>query len=214
MNDVAPKPLLLDGFAVHGPDGHEIVRADLTIAPGTVTSLMGPSGRGKSLLVNALAGFVPPGFSVRGWVLCGDEDLTALPPERRRLGLLFQDPLLFPHLDVAGNIAYAIPPGPRAARRERVAALLAAARMQDFAHRDPATLSGGEKARVALLRVLAMQPRALLLDEPFSKLDPELRSTLRLSLFALVRANGLPVLLVTHDPADAEAAGGPVVRLS
>lgn len=213
MSALDHSALRLDGFTVHGPDGAEIVRADLTIEPGTIVSLMGPSGRGKSLLVNALAGFTPPGFSVSGRVLCGDDDLTQMPPERRRLGLLFQDPLLFPHLDVAGNIAFAVPPGPRAKRRQTVMALLAAARMEDFARRDPATLSGGEKARVALLRVLAMQPRALLLDEPFSKLDPELRQALRQSLFALVRAKHLPVLLVTHDLADAEAAGGPVLRL-
>ncbi len=190
-----------------------VVAADLSVPPGTVTTLMGPSGRGKSLLINALAGFLPPDFGMTGRVLIDGQDLTGLPPERRHLGLLFQDPLLFPHLDVAGNIAFAVPPGPRAERRARVEALLGAARMQDFAHRDPATLSGGEKARIALLRVLAARPRALLLDEPFSKLDPDLRQALRQSLFALVRANNLPVLLVTHDPADAEAAAGPVVQL-
>lgn len=187
----------------------------ITVEPGTCTTLMGPSGCGKSTLLAFVAGTLDPAFVAAGAVAIGDEPFATLPPERRRLGMLFQDDLLFPHLSVGGNLAFALPPRlrPRAARHDAVARALADAGLAGFADRDPATLSGGQRARVALMRTLLAEPRALLLDEPFGRLDAHLRDEIRRFVFEHARARGLPVLLVTHDEADAHAAAGPVVRI-
>jgi putative thiamine transport system ATP-binding protein len=141
--------------------------------------------------------------------------VTALPPERRGIGLLFQDALLLPHLSVAGNLLIGLHPDVkgRRARRQVVEAALAEIGLEGFGRRDPATLSGGQAARVALMRTLLARPRALVLDEPFSRLDAALRAQVRSLVFAESHRRGLPVLLATHDPADAEAAGGRVIEL-
>jgi putative thiamine transport system ATP-binding protein len=185
------------------------------IGPGECLTVMGPSGCGKSSLLAWLSGTLDAAFSAQGSVALGDEVLDGLPPERRRVGILFQDDLLFPHLSVGGNLAFALPPQirPRAARRERIERALADAGLAGFADRDPATLSGGQRARVALMRTLLAEPRALLLDEPFGSLDAHLRGEIRRFVFDHARVRGLPVLLVTHDREDARAAAGPVVRL-
>ena len=173
---------------------------------------MGPSGAGKSSLLAWLTGVLPPGLEGEGDVLLDGGSIVALPPHRRRLGILFQDDLLFPHMSVGENLAFGLPAGPdRAARSRIVSEALARVELAGFAHRDPLTLSGGERARVALLRVLLSEPRALLLDEPFSKLDLTLRDRFRSLVFQ--SAAHLPVLLVSHDPQDSRAAGGEVVEL-
>ncbi|MDF2780465.1 MAG: transporter ATP-binding protein [Geminicoccaceae bacterium] len=185
----------------------------LRIGPGEVTTLMGPSGCGKSSLLSYLCGTLEPAFEASGRVRLDGVAIDALPPEKRRLGILFQDDLLFPHLSVGENLAFALPPTVRGRRerRARVEAALEEAELPGFAERDPATLSGGQRARVALMRTLLARPRALLLDEPFSRLDHDLRERVRRFVFDHARQAGLPTLLVTHDPADAEAAGGAVV---
>jgi putative thiamine transport system ATP-binding protein len=185
----------------------------LTVAPGEVTTVMGPSGCGKSSLLSYLCGTLEPAFRASGRVRLDGVAIDALPPERRRIGILFQDDLLFPHLSVGENLAFALPPGVRG-RRERWARVEAALREADlagFAGRDPATLSGGQRARVALMRTLLAEPRALLLDEPFGKLDRHLRERVRRFVFDHARQADLPTLLVTHDAADPETAGGAVV---
>jgi putative thiamine transport system ATP-binding protein len=183
-------------------------------SPGRPTTIMGPSGCGKSSLLAWLCGTLPPVFSAAGQARIGDQSLTDLPPERRRLGILFQDDLLFPHMTVAENLAFALPGNIKGiARKARVAAALAEAGLAGFEPRDPATLSGGQRARIALLRVLLSEPRALLLDEPFNRLDAALKARFRGSVFEAAAARGLPVLLVSHDPDDATAAGGPVIEL-
>jgi putative thiamine transport system ATP-binding protein len=194
-------------------DGHDLVTLDTNVAPGEILTVMGPSGSGKSTLLGYLAGMVDPAFRVSGRILLDGVDITLLPPERRHVGLLFQDPLLFPHLSVTGNVLFGMP-RERPERRARAMELLREAGLEGFGPRDPATLSGGQKARVALLRVLASEPRAVLLDEPFSKLDAGLRAEIRAYVFDRVRAAGLPTVLVTHDRADAEATGGRVVMLA
>lgn len=187
----------------------------LDIAPGEVVTVMGPSGIGKSSLLNAVAGLLPPGWRYDGTIRLNGVDLRTLSPEKRRIGLLFQDALLFPHMSVGENLAFALPAAQRGrrARRGRVAEALAVAELAGYENRDPATLSGGQKARVALMRTLLAEPAALLLDEPFSKLDPDLRAQTRHFVFAHARSSDVPCLLVTHDPADADAAGGVCVTL-
>jgi putative thiamine transport system ATP-binding protein len=186
---------------------------DLEVGPGAVTTVMGPSGCGKSSLLSYLCGTLEPAFEASGEVWLDGVAIHELPPERRRVGILFQDDLLFPHLSVGENLAFALPPTVRG-RRERSARIEAALREADlagFARRDPATLSGGQRARVALMRTLLAEPRTLLLDEPFGKLDRALRDRFRAFVFEHARAAGLPTLLVTHDEADANAAAGAVI---
>jgi putative thiamine transport system ATP-binding protein len=191
-----------------------ISRLGLTVSPGEVATVMGPSGCGKSTLLAWICGDVAPAFTVRGRVRLDGADITNLPPEARRVGILFQDDLLFPHLSVGENLAFGIPRAIRGGeRRDRVAAALEEAELPGFGGRDPATLSGGQRARVALMRTLLAEPKALLLDEPFSRLDTALRGRIRRFVFEHAIERGLPVLLVTHDPADAEAAQGPVIEI-
>jgi len=184
----------------------------LHVPRGEVATLMGPSGCGKSSLLAFLCGTLDPALSAAGRVSLDGAPLDGLPPERRRVGILFQDDLLFPHLSVGGNLGFGLPPGlSRAERRARIEAALAEAELPGFAERDPATLSGGQRARVALMRALLAEPRALLLDEPFGRLDAALRARFRAFVLGHAAARGLPVLLVTHDPAD---AAGRVVHLA
>lgn len=201
--------ILQDGQPLFAP-------LDLTVAPGEIVTLMGPSGSGKSSLLNYICGTLPHGLSGRGRAIAEGEDLAGLPPERRRIGILFQDDLLFPHLSVGENLAFGLPAAVkgRAARREKVEAALREADLAGFAGRDPGTLSGGQRARVALMRTLLAEPRALLLDEPFAKLDATLRERIRRFVFDHAAARGQPVLFVTHDPEDARSAGGRVVELA
>lgn len=182
----------------------------LAIAPGEIVTVMGESGSGKSSLLAWLCGTISPAFEGSGRALFGDLDLTPLPAEDRRLGILFQDDLLFPHLSVGQNLAFALPHAirSRTERQRRMNLALDEAGLSGFGDRDPATLSGGQRARVAVMRVLLSEPRALLLDEPFSKLDATTRHRFRVFVFEHLRARRLPTLLVTHDPAEAAAAGG------
>jgi putative thiamine transport system ATP-binding protein len=195
--------------------GRPLVNVDRRVRPGEVLTVMGPSGSGKSALLAFIGGFLDPAFTATGRVFVSGVELTALPAEDRHAGILFQDPLLFPHLSVAGNLVFAVPSATRDRneRRRLAEGALDAVGLSGFGPRDPDTLSGGQKARVALARVLLSRPRALLLDEPFSRLDADLRAQIRQLIFAKARENALPVLLVTHDEADAEAAGGPLVRI-
>lgn len=187
----------------------------LSVEPGAVTTIMGPSGIGKSTLLDAIGGHLAGDFEMTGRILLGGRDITDLPPEARQIGVLFQDALLFPHLSVGDNLAFGLSRAIRgsAARRAAVEEALAQAGLAGFHDRDPATLSGGQKARAALFRTLLSDPRALLLDEPFSRLDAERKEDMRRFVFERVRERGIPALLVTHDEGDADAAGGPVLRL-
>lgn len=192
-----------------------LLRITADIAPGQVLTVMGPSGSGKSTLLAALTGTLAPAFRMTGRILLRARDITDLTPQARHVGLLFQDDLLFPHLTVAGNLAFALPSDirPKAARQAQIEAALADMDLTGFGPRNPATLSGGQRARVALARCLLSQPQALALDEPFSRLDTDLRAQTRDLVFRHARARALPVVLVTHDPEDARAAGGPVITL-
>ncbi|MEM1286920.1 MAG: ATP-binding cassette domain-containing protein [Pseudomonadota bacterium] len=215
MVQATAERLVLDQISI-SLHGRELVGVSAAVEPGDVLTVMGPSGSGKSTLLHALAGSLAPVFNLSGHARIGSVDMLALPAEARRMGLLFQDPLLFPHLSVCGNLMLAIPRDRgqlRDHRQDMAEQALAAIGLKGFGARDPATLSGGQAARVALQRTLLSQPRALLLDEPFSKLDVALRSDMRSLVFEHAKARRLPVLLVTHDPEDADAAGGQVFRL-
>lgn len=200
--------LHLDALEIHH-GAHRLVSLSALVAPGQVLTIMGASGSGKSTLLAALIGTLPPAFRATGRIVLNGVDVTRLPTQKRRIGILFQDDLLFPHLSVGGNLAFGLPPR-TPDRADRIAAALSDVGLQGFANRDPATLSGGQRARVTLLRTLLAEPQALLLDEPFARLDADLRVQIRKLVFDRARAKGLPVILVTHDPEDARAAGGPV----
>jgi putative thiamine transport system ATP-binding protein len=180
----------------------------LEIQPGQVLTLMGPSGSGKSSVLAAIAGTLgsvaegAQALRFEGSVKLDGAELSGLPTAQRGIGLLFQDALLFAHMTVAENLLFAVPPGPRAQRREQVRQALLEAGLEGYGERDPATLSGGQRARVALMRALLAQPKALLLDEPFSKLDATLRDQFRSFVFDHIRDRQIPALLVTHDADD------------
>ena len=208
--------LVLDRLSLSFGERRLIDGLSLSIAAGEVATLMGPSGSGKSSVLALICGTLDPSFRCSGRVMLNGVVLDGLPPERRRVGILFQDDLLFPHLSVGENLAFGLVAAvrDRELRRQRIEAALEEADLAGFAGRDPATLSGGQRARVALMRTLLADPQALLLDEPFAKLDASLKHRFRAFVFEHARAKGLPTLLVTHDPADAAAAGGAVVELA
>ena len=184
------------------------------IAPGEVLTVMGPSGVGKSTLLAFITGTLAADFKAEGEVWLDGHDVTHAAPHQRRVGILFQDDLLFPHLSVGANLAFGLQPGGTAKdRKNRIAEALDEVGLSGFEDRDPATLSGGQKARVALMRMLLSEPCGLLLDEPFSRLDAERRAQVRELVFARARARELPVLMVTHDADDAQAAGGVIITL-
>lgn len=187
----------------------------LEVPPGVMAAVMGRSGVGKSTLLDAVGGHLAHGFALQGRVTLNGRDVTGLPPEARRIGLMFQDAMLFPHLSVGDNLAFGLTRTlrGRAARRAAVETALARAGLSGLHDRDPATLSGGQRARAALMRTLLADPEALLLDEPFSRLDTGLRAEMRAFALDHVRRLRIPALLVTHDSADAESTGGPVVSL-
>lgn len=181
-----------------------ISELNLSVAPGEVFTLMGASGSGKSTLLNWIVGALDPVFSVQGELWLNGVRRDTLPIEARRIGILFQDDLLFPHLSVGQNLAFALPARiqGRAERRRVIESVLADVGLSGFHDRDPATLSGGQKARISVLRALLAEPEALLLDEPFSKLDAVLRGQFRAFVYDRISQLGIPTLLVTHDPAD------------
>lgn len=182
----------------------------LAVAPGEVLTLMGPSGCGKSSLLAALAGVLPPGGPIRlaGEIRLGERLLTPLTPQARRIGMLFQDDLLFAHLTVAENLMFGMPAHLKgmAARRACALEALAEVGLEGQADKLPGQLSGGQKARASLLRALLAEPEALLLDEPFSRLDKPLRAAFRTLVFERLKALGMPALLVSHDEEDAPGA--------
>ena len=180
-----------------------IDQLDLSIGAGEIVTLMGPSGSGKSSLISFICGALAPGFEASGCIFLNGSQMVDLPIEKRRIGVLFQDDLLFPHMTVAQNLAFGVPQAlSRVERRARVQAALAEAELDGFEDRDPMTLSGGQRARIALMRALLSEPQALLLDEPFSRLDSGLRVRIRDFTFSAIERYQIPALLVTHDPED------------
>jgi iron(III) transport system ATP-binding protein len=188
--------------------GEKEVVADLSfrLGPGSIGCLLGPSGCGKTTVLRLIAGFEAVSS---GEILLNGEPVTrpghSVPPERRRVGMVFQDYALFPHLTVEGNVAFGLHRWPARERAARVRELLALVGLEGHERAYPHELSGGQQQRVALARALAPKPELLLLDEPFSNLDVELRERLGLELRQILKQEGITAILVTHDQQEAFA---------
>ena len=186
---------------------------DLDVAAGEIVAILGASGTGKSTLLNTIAGITPP---LSGTASIDGVDVTHAPIQQRRCGLVFQEPLLFPHLDVLDNVSYGLRRhgATKDAAHIQARALLSWVGLAGYEHRSVQQLSGGQAQRVALARALAPEPAVMLLDEPFSALDVELRQRLVLEVGAVLRERGCAALYVTHDPIEAETIADRVLRIS
>ena len=184
----------------------------LNVAPGEFLSLLGPSGCGKSTLMKAIAGIVP---AQSGRITLDGLDITHLPIHKRGTVIVFQDMRLFPHLSVAENVAFPLKMQgvPKTERLAKAETLLEKVQMSGFGSRKPAALSGGQQQRIALARALAAQPKLLLLDEPFSALDENLREDMRNLVLSLQKEFDMTVILVTHDREEALSMSGRVAMM-
>lgn len=193
--------LKVSSLSITLPNGQKLFNnLSFDVAAGEVLALTGPSGSGKSSILSWLTGTLDPSIASEGQAFLDQQELTHLPTEKRRLGLMLQQNYLFPHMSVGQNLLFGLPSGPRHKRWETVCESLTSAGLAGMENRNPDTLSGGQSARVSLLRTLLSEPEALLLDEPFSRLDRGRRAQIR--DFTWRSAASLPILLVTHDEED------------
>jgi putative spermidine/putrescine transport system ATP-binding protein len=205
--------LTLEGLSKSYGQTPVVSGIDLAIRPGEFVTLLGPSGCGKTTILRMVAGLIPP---TAGRILVDGADISALPTHRRNMGLVFQNYALFPHMDVAGNVAFGLEMRGvnRAETAARVRAVLDLVRLGDFGERRPRALSGGQQQRVALARALVVRPAVLLLDEPLSNLDAKLREDLRDEIRAIQERLHTTTLFVTHDQAEALTMSDRVVVLT
>ena len=196
--------LYLNDLAIHKTGGDSLFSAlNVTLESGQILALMGPSGCGKSTLLDAIAGHLNEEFSYSGSVFLNDIQLDDLPSHQREVGILFQDDLLFPHLKVWENLAFSLPNSVKgSARQQQAMAALKDIELTHLAESFPDQISGGQRARISLTRMLLAKPKLALLDEPFSKLDQELRAQFRDWVFEQLTKANIPTLMVTHDEAD------------
>ncbi len=201
-----PSSLVVRDLSKHFGDVAALSDVSFDLGEHELLALVGPSGCGKSTLLRIIAGLQRPdtGTVVLDGATVDDDDVS-VPPERRRIGLVFQEHALFPHLSVAKNIAFGVGKGAQA--DARVASMLEIVGLAGFGERYPHELSGGERQRVALARALAPEPALMLLDEPFASLDPNLRARIRDDVVAILRSTGTPAVFVTHDQPEALAIG-------
>jgi iron(III) transport system ATP-binding protein len=206
-----PRPKLavrIEGLGyAYGRGRRTVDDVSLAVEPGRVHCLLGESGSGKTTLLRLVAGFETPDV---GTIEIGGKNIADVSPERRPVGFVFQDAALFPHLSALRNVAFGMTGGTRRGRREAAAALLDRVGMGGFEQKMPHTLSGGQQQRVALARAMARGPRVMLLDEPFSGLDLEMRDRVREDALTLLRESGVATILVTHDPREALVAADAV----
>lgn len=205
--------LVLENITISSSEGILISDFHLEVSNGEVVTIMGPSGCGKSTLLSGISGCLSTEFSMAGSIYLHGLPIDHIPMENRNIGILFQDDLLFPHLDVLGNLCFGIPHSRgKEEKKGLVAEALEKAELAGFEKRDIATLSGGQRARISVLRSLLADPAALLLDEPFSKLDKDLQSIFRDFVFQQIRSQNIPSILVTHNISDSD--GGKVIHLA
>ncbi len=207
MNAPAPHPVLEVRNAAHAYGTHEVVRGlSFSLARGSIGCILGPSGCGKTTLLRCIAGFealTAGEILLTGTVASSPDRLT--PPEKRRIGMVFQDYALFPHLTIAENIGFGLRSMGAAERRARVEELIALVGLGESPDAYPHEISGGQQQRVALARALAPRPDLLLMDEPFSNLDVDLKERLSLEVREIIKASGATAVLVTHDQHEAFA---------
>ncbi|MDP9204407.1 MAG: ABC transporter ATP-binding protein [Gemmatimonadota bacterium] len=204
--------LSLNGVTRRFGDYTAVDKVSVEVGPGELLAIVGASGSGKTTTLRIAAGYESPDS---GTVTLGGADLTRVPPERRGFGMVFQHYALFPHMPVEENVAFGLEARGvgKAERLAKARAALASVGLEDAGSRAIQSLSGGEQQRVALARALVIEPRALLLDEPLSNLDPTLRQAMRDDLRAMLRRVGVPALFVTHDQEDAFAIADRIALL-
>lgn len=179
-----------------------------TIQKGQILSVMGPSGCGKSTLLSAIAGHLDADFSLQGQMVLQNQSLNELSADQRKIGMMFQDDLLFPHLNVWQNLAFALPKAlSKKQRQQKAISTLKKINLLQLANKMPDQISGGQRSRISLMRSLLAEPQAILLDEPFSKLDKQLRSEFRSFVFEQIKQLNIPALMVTHDEDDVPQNG-------
>ncbi|EHH0681879.1 ATP-binding cassette domain-containing protein [Vibrio vulnificus] len=191
----------LENLAIHKRSGETLFSdINLTIDAGEIVSLMGPSGCGKSTLLSLIAGHLSDEFKYSGTLSLNQRDLAPLAPHQRQVGILFQDDMLFPHLNIWQNLAFALPNDIKEAERKTQAInALDKIALSELADSYPEQISGGQRARISLIRMLLAKPQMALLDEPFSKLDKELRVQFRDWVISQLQQANIPALMVTHD---------------
>ncbi|WP_318400075.1 ATP-binding cassette domain-containing protein [Photobacterium leiognathi] len=194
----------ISNVTITQPNGDILLASfSLHIAKGEIVTLMGPSGCGKSTLLNYLAGHLNPEFTAKGTLTLNNQAITEVPAHLRNIGVLFQDDLLFPHLTVWENLAFALPNNIKGNERKHQAlTALAQLELAELANAYPHQISGGQRARISLTRLLMAKPQLILLDEPFSKLDSTLRQQFRDWVFQQIQQASIPTLMVTHDKQD------------
>ncbi|MGI4767657.1 MAG: ABC transporter ATP-binding protein [Janthinobacterium lividum] len=211
---VRPVPAVrLDGVSKQFGAATALEDTWLEVMQGEFLTLLGPSGCGKTTLLNMMAGFLEPDT---GEIFIGGDLVTATPPYEREVGIVFQNYALFPHMDVARNVGYGLRMRgvPKREIDERVNEALDLVRLQGFADRRPKQLSGGQQQRVALARALVIRPKVLLLDEPFSALDKNLRGSMQVELKEIQRRLGVTTVFVTHDQGEALSMSDRIVVMS
>ncbi|ELK5320518.1 ATP-binding cassette domain-containing protein [Vibrio vulnificus] len=191
----------LENLAIHKRSGETLFSdINLTIDAGEIVSLMGPSGCGKSTLLSLIAGHLSDEFRYSGTLSLNQRDLAPLAPHQRQVGILFQDDMLFPHLNIWQNLAFALPNDIKGTERKTQAInALDKIALSELADSYPEQISGGQRARISLIRMLLAKPQMALLDEPFSKLDKELRVQFRDWVISQLQQANIPALMVTHD---------------
>jgi iron(III) transport system ATP-binding protein len=203
------------GKTYAGADHAAVAELTLTVGRRQVVALLGPSGCGKTTALRMIAGLERPDtgtIEIAGKRVCGGG--SWVPPEKRSVGMVFQDYALFPHMSVRANVAYGLNRVPRGERHDRIEHVLALTGLEPFARRYPHQLSGGQQQRVAIARAIAPRPAVILLDEPFSNLDVGMRERMRTEVLGILRAAGTSVILVTHDQDEAFVAAERVAVMS
>ena len=214
MNTILKIDEISLSFASNDADVSVLKRYSLTLQAGETVCILGPSGCGKSSLLRVIAGFetIDAGTIYLNDTLLSSATLTVA-PEHRRVGFMFQDYALFPHLNVAQNIGFGLKKLSTQAREKQVQALLKLVDLEPYAKRFPHELSGGQQQRAALARALAPKPDILLLDEPFSNLDADTRERLIVELRTILKQTGVTTLMVTHSHSEAVALGDRIERM-